>query len=71
MRAKFTAVALVAFGLLGAVAISAPAATPTQVADRGHEDHDAEGDDCVAQDEVLIGPVCVDVDDVISNILTT
>lgn len=42
---------------------------------RGHHDHDHDSDsdegDCVAEDEVLVGPVCVSVDDVISDILTT
>ena len=43
-------------------------------ADRGHDhDHDHDGGDpeCIAEDEVVVGPVCVEVDDVISDILST
>ena len=43
-------------------------------ADRGKgHDHDHDGGDpeCIAEDEVVVGPVCVEVDDVISDILST
>lgn len=96
MRAKVSAVVLVAFGLLGAVVITASAADRAQVAgddivlttagdtvsggmitpaDRGHDndhDHDGGGDpECIAEEEVVVGPVCVEVEDVISDILST
>jgi hypothetical protein len=69
MRAKVTSVVFVAAGLLGALAISAPGA---QFASRGHggEEHGRAGDRCVAEREVLVGPVCVTVNDVLSDILT-
>jgi hypothetical protein len=71
MRAKVTGVVLVASGLFGALAMSA--APATQLASRGHNDHEhgRAGDRCVAEREVLIGPVCVTVNDVLSDILTT
>jgi hypothetical protein len=71
MRAKVTGVVLVASGLFGALAMSA--APGTQLASRGHHDHEhgRAGDRCVAEREVLIGPVCVTVNDVLSDILTT
>jgi hypothetical protein len=96
MRAKVAVVVLVAFGLLGAVVITASAGDRTQVAgdaivltdtgntisspvvpmDRGNGDHDAhdDGDRCVAEDEVLVGPVCVSADIItveLEDILTT
>jgi hypothetical protein len=82
MRAKTAFVAFVVFGLLGAVGFTASAAervqTAPQVLDRGHgsgngHDHgNGNGDEgkCIAEDKALIGPVCVKVEDVISNILT-
>ncbi|HEY3239039.1 MAG TPA: hypothetical protein VGL92_05700 [Acidimicrobiia bacterium] len=97
MRAKVAVVVLVAFGLLGAVVITASAADRAQVAsdaivltdtgntisspvvpmDRGHDDSDSAddgGDRCVAEDEVLVGPVCVAADIItveLEDILTT
>jgi len=79
MRAKVSAVVIVIFGLLGAVAIAAAPVARTQVAgsvqpaDRGHgQDHDSnDAGECIAEDEVVVGPVCVEVDDVISDILST
>jgi hypothetical protein len=96
MRAKVAVVVLVAFGLLGAVVITASAADRAQVAsddivltdagnmvsspvvpmDRGNGDHDSDNDDaeCIAEDEVLVGPVCVDADIItveLEDILTT
>jgi hypothetical protein len=70
MRAKVTGVVLVAAGLLGALAVSAPGTA--QLASRGGgANHDGRaGDRCVAEREVLVGPVCVTVNDVLSNILT-
>ena len=48
---------------------------PMTPADRGrghHHDHDGDDDDeCIAKDEAVIGPVCIEVDDVISDILST
>ena len=74
MRAKVIGVVLVTAGLFGAVGMVASPAT-LQVAARGghHDHHDGHGggDRCVAQREVLIGPVCVTVNDVLSDILTT
>ena len=73
MRAKVTGVVLVAAGLLGALAMTTAPAT-SQLANRGggHSDHHdgRAGDRCVAEREVLIGPVCVTVNDVLSDILT-
>ena len=97
MRAKVAVVVLVAFGLLGAVVITASAADRAQVAsddivltdtgniisspvvpmDRGDGDSDSADDDgaeCIAEDEVLVGPVCVDADIItveLEDILTT
>jgi hypothetical protein len=70
MRAKVIGVVLVTAGLFGAVGMTSPA---SQLASRGHHDHhDGHGGDrCVAEREVLIGPVCVTVNDVLSDILTT
>lgn len=49
--------------------------TPMTPADRGrgHHDHDSNNDDdeCIAEDEVVVGPVCIEVEDVISDILST
>ena len=44
----------------------------TQLASRGHggADRGRAGDRCVAEREVLVGPVCVTVNDVLSDILT-
>ena len=70
MRAKVTSVAFVAAGVLGMLAIANPAVT--QLASRGHggADRGRAGDRCVAEREVLVGPVCVTVNDVLSDILT-
>lgn len=101
MRAKVAAVAIVVFGLLGAVAVTASAADHAQVAgdttvltdtgntvsgpvapmDRGKKGHGGgEGNDtdqggggnpnCPADDGVLV-IVCANVEDVVSDILTT
>jgi hypothetical protein len=71
MRAKIVTVALVIFGLFGAVAMTAPTGQ-AESASRGGGDHhhsdDAEW--CIAEEEVLIGPVCVDVDDVDVDVLS-
>lgn len=44
-------------------------------ADRGNgHDHDSEGKgdpECIAEEEAVVGPVCVEVEDVISDILST
>jgi hypothetical protein len=71
MRAKVAGVVLVTSGLLGALAVSAPGGA--LLASRGGADHHdgRAGDRCVAEREVLIGPVCVTVNDVLSDILTT
>jgi hypothetical protein len=70
MRAKVIGVVFVTAGLFGAVGMTSPA-----LASRGGHDHHGDGhgggDRCVAQREVLIGPVCVTVNDVLSDILTT
>lgn len=97
MRAKVAIVVVVAFGLLGAVVITASAADRAQVAsddivltdagnmvsspvvpmDRGDGDSDVDSgaeDDCIAEDETLVGPVCVDADIIsveLEDILTT
>ena len=70
MRAKVIGVVLVTSGLLGAVGMTSPA---SQLASRGHDGHHdgRAGDRCVAEREVLVGPVCVTVNDVLSDILTT
>jgi hypothetical protein len=99
MRAKVAVVVLVAFGLLGAVVITASAADRAQVASdaivltdagnmvsspvvpmkRGDDDADSDdghghGEHCIAEDEVLVGPVCVNADIItveLEDILTT
>jgi hypothetical protein len=74
MRAKVAGVVLVASGLFGAVAMTAAPATFQVAARDGHNgdhEHGRAGDRCVAEREVLIGPVCVTVNDVLSDILTT
>lgn len=76
MRAKVASVVLVTSGLLGAVALPAAFGTPgLQVADRGHGDSSGPDDDaeCIAEDEVVVGPICVEVEDVdvLSDILAT
>lgn len=77
MRAKVASVVLVTSGLLGAVALPAAFGTPgLQVADRGSGGHGGGHDDdaeCIAEDEVVVGPVCVEVEDVdvLSDILAT
>lgn len=51
--------------------------SPVVPMDRGHGgDHDSDNDDaeCIAEDEVLVGPVCVDADIItveLEDILTT
>ena len=76
MRAKVASVVLVTSGLLGGLAVPAAFGAPgLQVADRGHGDHGGHDDDaeCIAEDEVVVGPVCVEVEDVdvLSDILAT
>ncbi len=87
MRAKVSIVVLVVFGLLGAAGLTASAAERPQAAkdrfvvmDRGNHDHDYDhdgkgkgkgGGECIAFEKVLIGPVCVEVEDVIADILTS
>ena len=79
MRAKVAGVVLVASGLFGAVAITAAPAT-VQLAARGGDhdhgdDHHGHGNDgwCIAHEETVVGPVCLDVHDVdvVSDILNT
>ena len=50
--------------------------SPVVPMDRGKGDHDSDNDDaeCIAEDEVLVGPVCVDADVItveLEDILTT
>lgn len=73
MRAKVAGVVLVVSGLFGAVAMTAAPASQVAARGGGHHDdgHGRAGDRCVAEREVLIGPVCVTVNDVLSDILTT
>ena len=79
MRAKASVVVFVMFGLLGAVGSTASAAERVQAApqvqDRGHRDGDHHGHDgkgwCVAEEETVVGPVCVNVEDVLTDILST
>ena len=76
MRAKVASVVLVTSGLLGAVAVPAVfTAQGFQLADRGgDQDHGHDDDaECIAEDEVVVGPVCVEVEDVdvLSDILAT
>jgi hypothetical protein len=79
MRAKVVSVALVACGVLGAVAVAAPATG--QLASRGGKGgggHDNGQHDntynhaCTSNDHALIGNVCVIVDDlpILGSILT-
>ena len=81
MRAKVVSVALVASGILGAVAVAAPAPA-SQVASRGggggggHDNgqHDnTYNHACTSNDHALIGNVCVIVDDlpILGSILTS
>ena len=95
MRAKAIVVAVVVFGLVGAVGFTASAAERTKAAsdhatltssgqtataphvmNRGHDKgdhghrHGHEGAECIAFEKVLVGPVCVEVGDILSNILT-
>ena len=80
MRAKVVSVALVASGILGAVAVAAPVPA-SQVASRGRgggAGHDNGQHDntynhaCTSNDHALIGNVCVIVDDlpILGSILT-
>jgi hypothetical protein len=74
MRAKVASVVLVTSGLLGALAVPF-GASGSLVADRGNGGHGGHDDDaeCIAEDEVVVGPVCVEVEDVdvLSDILAT
>ncbi|MGH9000340.1 MAG: hypothetical protein ACRDY7_13230 [Acidimicrobiia bacterium] len=74
MRAKAASVALIATGFLGVAALPF-GASGFQVADRGNGGSDSESADpeCIAEEEVVIGPVCVELEDVdiISDILST
>lgn len=78
MRAKVAGVVLVASGLFGAVAMTAAPATFQVAARGGHhdgDDHHGNGNDgwCIAHEETVVGPVCVDIHDVdvVSDILNT
>jgi hypothetical protein len=71
MRAKVIGVVLVTAGLCGMVGMTSPASQLASRGHGGHHDWHGGGDRCVAQREVLIGPVCVTVNDVLSDILTT
>ena len=64
MRAKVINVVFVVFGLLGVVAVG------TMPAHRGGGGgHDGRaGDRCVAEQDAVVGPVCVTVNDVLSDI---
>ena len=70
MRAKVIGVVLVTAGLFGAVGMTSPASQLASRGGHGHSDGHG-GDRCVAEREVLIGPVCDTVNDVLSDILTT
>jgi hypothetical protein len=96
MRAKAIIVAVVVFGLVGAVGFSASAAERAKAASddvtltsggqtaTGPEVMMRRGDDkdhgkrhghkkeaeCIAFEKVLVGPVCVEIGDILSNILT-
>jgi hypothetical protein len=83
MRAKVVSVALVACGVLGAVAVAAPGTT-TQLASRGGGEGGGGGHDngqhgntynhaCTSNDHALVGNVCVIVDDlpILGNLLTS
>jgi hypothetical protein len=57
---------------------SGQSATAPQVMDRGGKDsgHDhghgrGDGAECIAFEKVLVGPVCIEVENVLSNILTS
>lgn len=71
MRAKVIGVVLVTAGLFGMVGMTSPASQLASRGQGGQRDGHGGGDRCVAQREVLIGPVCVTVNDVLSDILTT
>jgi hypothetical protein len=64
MRAKVINVVFVVFGLLGVVTVGT---MPTHRGGGGGHDGRA-GDECVAEQGVVVGPVCVTVNDVLSNI---
>ena len=82
MRAKVTTVALVACGLLGAVAIAAPANAAELTSRGGHggegghdngQQRNEYNHSCTANDHSVIGNVCVIVDDlpILGHILST
>jgi hypothetical protein len=64
MRARLISTVFVVAGLLAATGAS----STSQLA-HGHEDQDG-ADRCVAKREAGVGPVCVVVNDVLSDILT-
>jgi hypothetical protein len=65
MRARFVTTVFAVAGLLTMTGISSVA---TSEVAHGHQD---EADRCVAQGEAGVGPVCVVVNDVLSDILTS
>jgi hypothetical protein len=64
MRARFVTTV---FGVAGLLAMGVASGATSEVA-HGHE---GEADRCVAQGEAGVGPVCVVVNDVLSDILTS
>lgn len=67
MRAKVVSVALVIFGLFGAVAMAAPTGQ-AEMASRGGESHSDDASWCIAEEDTLVGPVCVSVEDTLQDI---
>jgi hypothetical protein len=67
MRARFISSVLVVAGLLAMTGASSVATTELAGGDGDHEGADR----CVAQGEAGVGPVCVVVNDVLSDILTS
>ena len=70
MRAKITTVAFVVCGLFGAVALAAPSGQ-AQLASRDHPSggHHDDAPTCIAEEDTVVGPVCVSVEDV--NVLSS
>lgn len=66
MRARFISTVFAVAGILAMTGASSVAVS--EVAG-GHEDHNG-GDRCVAKGDAGIGPICVVVNDVLSDILT-
>jgi hypothetical protein len=57
------------FAVAGLLAMTGATSVATSELAGGHEDHDG-ADRCVAKGEAGVGPVCVVVNDVLSDILT-